>query len=107
MSISNEMLETNLKEHVQIQDKLVEGRLKLWIMTAILAQLAPLITIAFFIGGIYTNMTLSSKLIAEQTTAFKLAAKDDEERRRWELAVEIWAGKRKDPFIPPPRTHTD
>lgn len=81
--------------------------MKLWIMTAIVAQLIPLVTIAFFIGGIYENMSVSAKLLAEQTTAMKTAQKDDEERRRWELAMEIWAGKQADPFIPPPRTPKD
>jgi hypothetical protein len=101
--ISNIELEASLKEHVQTQDKLVEGRLKLWIMTAIVAQLIPLVTIAFFIGGIYENMSVSAKLLAAQTVAMDSAKADDEERRRWELAVEIWGRKQADPFVPPPR----
>lgn len=103
MTISNDVLEANLKEHVQIQDKLVEGRLKLWIMTAIVAQLVPLVTIAFFIGGIYNQMSATAKLAAEQTAEFKVARTNEEERRRWELAVELWAAKQSDPFSPPPR----
>jgi hypothetical protein len=101
--ISNIELEASLKEHVQTQDKLVEGRLKLWIMTAIVAQLVPLVTIAFFIGGIYSQMSATAKLAAEQTAEFKVAKLNEEERRRWELAVELWAAKQPEPFTPPQR----
>ena len=96
-----EELETRLKSHVETQDKLLEGKLKMWIMSAIIINVIPLVTIAFFIGGIYQSLNTSIK--SSQDQAQQLAANERwmQERRQWELAVEIWGAQQMPPLRTP------
>lgn len=55
-----------MREHIEAQDKLLEHRLKLWILYAVAAQIIPLLTIAFFIGGIYQTLTTSVITLQKQ-----------------------------------------
>lgn len=94
-------LEEDLKIHAETQDALLEGRLKMWIMSAIVIQVIPLITIAFFIGGIYQNLNASMALVQTQQQELAANARWMQERAQWELSVELWAVSQKPPFRPP------
>ncbi len=91
-------LEDHLKQFVQDQDKLHEGRLKIWIMTAVIMQVVPLITIAFFLGGIYQNLNGSLRQISAQQVQLARNEQWMRQRERWELSVEIWAKQVKPPL---------
>lgn len=64
-------------------------------------QVVPLITIAFFIGGIYQNMNSSITLIQQQQSELTARGKWMEDRQRWELAVEIWGAQMQPPLRVP------
>lgn len=96
-----EELENRLNRHVETQDKLLESRLKLWIASAVIMQVVPLITIAFFIGGIYQNMSSSIALLSQQQNELNARGKWMEDRQRWELAVEIWGAQMNPPLRVP------
>ena len=101
MMVELEELENRLNRHVETQDKLLESRLKLWIASAVIMQVVPLITIAFFIGGIYQNMNSSIALIQQQQNELTARGKWMEDRQRWELAVEIWGAQMTPPLRVP------
>lgn len=97
-----ENMESRLKQHAETQDRALEAHLKVWILSAILVHLIPLISIAFFLGGIYNDMSATKLLIEQQKTAAITQQAWMEERRRWELSMELWAAQQKPPFKPPP-----
>jgi hypothetical protein len=94
-------LERRIREHVETQDKLMESTLKMWIMSAVVLQIIPLVTIAFFIGGIY--QTLNSSITLLQTQQQQLSANSQwmQERRQWELSVELWGAQQEPPLRTP------
>lgn len=95
-------MEARIKQHAELQDRALEAHLKVWILSAILVHLIPLISIAFFLGGIYNDMSATKLLIEQQKTAATTQQVWMEERRRWELSMELWAAQQKPPFKPPP-----
>lgn len=101
-----EELEKRLRAHVETQDTLLENRLKLWIMSAIVLQLIPLITIAFFIGGIYQNLNSSVALVQKQQDQLVANARWMQERQQWELTVELWGAQLKPPLHTPRQAAT-
>lgn len=75
------------------------AKLKLWLFGSLLANVACLLPIIFFLGGIYsTNSSALQNLEKQQAV---IAARGDwmAERESWEQAVEIWAGPQG--FRPP------
>lgn len=96
-----EELETRLREHVAAQDKMLESRLKMWIMSAIILQIIPLVTIAFFIGGIYQNLNSSITLIQSQQQQLAANSRWMQDRRQWELSVELWGAQMQPPLHTP------
>ena len=101
MPTDMENMENRLKSHAETQDRALEAHLKVWILSALVAHLVPLISIAFFLGGIYNDMNDTKSLIAEQRVAAAEQRVWMEERRRWELSIELWAAQQKPPFKPP------
>lgn len=93
-----EELEGRIREHVAAQDKMLESRLKMWIMSAIVLQIIPLVTIAFFIGGIYQNLNSSIALIQTQQQQLAANARWMQNRRQWELSVELWGAQQNPPL---------
>jgi len=98
-----EELEQRLREHVERQDALLESRLKMWIMSAIVLQIIPLVTIAFFIGGIYQNLNSSIALIQTQQQQLTANERWMQDRRQWELSVELWGAQQQPPLRTPQR----
>lgn len=98
-----EELERRLREHVNTQDALLESKLKMWILSAVVMQVVPLITIAFFIGGIYQNLNTSIGVIQKQQAQLAANAQWMQERRQWELSVELWGAQQKPPLRTTPR----
>lgn len=84
-------LEDHLKQFVHDQDKLLESRLKLWIMSAVIMQVVPLVAIAFFLGGIWQNLNANIAVIQSQQSTLAAQAKWNDHRERWEHDVEVWA----------------
>lgn len=91
----------SLKEHVQIQDELVASRLKIWILGAIVVQVVPMLTIAFFMGGIYTNLNMTTNSMKR---GLEQLQRRELERVRWEYAIEAWGREQRPPLILPPRS---
>lgn len=94
-------LKEDLQDHVATQDKILEGKLKMWIMSAVVLQIVPLVTIAFFIGGIYQSLNSSMSLVKEQQRELTARGQWMQERAQWELAVEIWGAQLNPPLRVP------
>lgn len=98
MAVELADLEAHLKDFVRDQDNLLESRLKIWIMTAVIMQVVPLVAIAFFLGSIYQNLNTSMLVVQGQTQQLASQAKWNEGRERWEHDVEVWASQVKPPL---------
>lgn len=94
-------LKEELQIHVQTQDLLLESKLKMWIMSAVVLQVVPLITIAFFIGGIYQSLNSSMALVQQQQVDIRASRDWMQERAQWELSVEIWGAQQNPPLRVP------
>lgn len=94
-------LKEELQEHVQTQDLLLESKLKMWIMSAVVLQVVPLITIAFFIGGIYQSLSSSMSVVQQQQSDIRASRDWMQERAQWELSVEIWGAQQTPPLRVP------
>lgn len=100
-------LKDELQEHVQTQDLLLESKLKMWIMSAVVLQVVPLITIAFFIGGIYQSLSSSMSMVQQQQNDIRASRDWMQERAQWELSVEIWGAQQNPPLRVPRATMSD
>ncbi len=98
MAVALAELEEHLKQFVHDQDKLLESRLKLWIMSAVIMQVVPLVAIAFFLGGIYQNLNSSMAVVQAQQTELVRQAKWMDKRERWEADIELWASQVNPPL---------
>ncbi len=84
-------LEDHIKQFVHDQDKLLESRLKIWIMTAVIMQVVPLVAIAFFLGGIWQNLNANILVIQSQQTQLEAQTKWNDHVERWQHDVGMWA----------------
>lgn len=89
-----------LKEYIDQRDSAVEQRIKLWIFTAILANVLTLVPVIFFLGGIYADGRTAVKLLETQQSELAQRGIWMQDRERWELSVELWA---EDKGFKPPR----
>lgn len=88
----------DIKNYIDQRDTVVEQKIKLWIMSSLIAQVMALAPIIFFLGGIYQNANTSLELLKSQKIA------SDDITRRVELIeardreVRAWAKTKG--FIP-------
>lgn len=75
-------MQEDIKSYIDQRDTMVEQRIKLWIVTSLLTQIALLLPIIFFLGGIYNSANASIQLLNEQK-----ALSDGSMRRLEQLEV--------------------
>ena len=88
----------DIKSYIDQRDTVVEQKIKLWIMSSLIAQVMALAPIIFFLGGIYQNANSSLDLLKAQTVVssdIMLRVRAIEERDR---EVRAWAKTKG--FIP-------
>lgn len=56
----------DIKGYIDQRDTVVEQKIKLWIMSSLIAQVMALAPIIFFLGGIYQNANTSLELLKAQ-----------------------------------------
>lgn len=75
----------DIKNYIDQRDTVVEQKIKLWILSSVVAQIVALMPIIFFLGGIYQNANRSLEILNSQTEiASRMATRiqDIEERQR-------------------------
>lgn len=88
----------DIKNYIDQRDTVVEQKIKLWIMSSLIAQVMALAPIIFFLGGIYQNANTSLQLLKAQEivtndTAVRVRAIEERDRE-----VRAWAKTKG--FIP-------
>lgn len=95
----------DIKNYIDHRDTLTEQKIKIWILSAVVAQIISMLPIIFFLGGIWQNANASLDLLKNQklvTDATLIRVQAIEERER---EMRAWA-KTKGfiPFTPEPPT---
>lgn len=85
----------DIKSYIDQRDTLVEQKIKLWILSSVIAQIATLAVLLgpmiFYLGGIYQNANRSIELLNSQTqytSSMALRIQGIEDRQR---EVRAWA----------------
>jgi hypothetical protein len=80
----------DIKSYIDQRDTVTEQKIKLWIMSSLIAQVMALAPIIFFLGGIYQNANTSLELLKSQKIAsdaaiVRIQALEDRQRemRAW------------------------
>lgn len=80
----------DIKIYIDQRDTVVEQRIKLWILSSLVAQVVALAPIIFFLGGIYQNANqsldlLKSQKIVSEAMLIRVQAIEDHQRemRAW------------------------
>lgn len=86
-----QMMNDDMKSYIDQRDTVVEQKIKLWIMSSVLAQVFVFIPVIFLLGGIYSNANSSLAILKEeQATAVVVNNRlDAVEARQQELRA--WA----------------
>lgn len=79
------------KEFIRQLDVDVERRLKLWIVSAVLAQVLTFLPVIFFLGGIYTDGRAAVQMLRDQRAELEQRGAWMQDRERWEMSIEVWA----------------
>lgn len=98
MPMTSDEMNEDIKSYIDQRDTVVEQRIKLWILSSLIAQVFALAPIIFFLGGIYQNANTSIEILKNQQVV--LAS-----RGQWMLSVdqqqlEIRAWAKTKGFIP-------
>lgn len=64
--ITRASMNEDIKNYIDQRDTVVEQRIKLWILSSVIAQVLTLSPIIFFLGGIYQNANASLALLGSQ-----------------------------------------
>lgn len=64
--VSRQAMNEDIKSYIDQRDTVVEQKIKLWIMSSVIAQVIALAPIIFFLGGIYQNANTSLELLKAQ-----------------------------------------
>lgn len=89
-TVSRAAMNEDIKSYIDQRDTVVEQKIKLWIMSSLIAQVMALAPIIFFLGGIYQNANTSLELLKSQkiasddiTKRVQLIEDRDREVRAW------------------------
>ncbi len=94
----------DIKNYIDQRDTVTEQRIKLWIMSSIIAQVLTLAPIIFFLGGIYQSANTSLELLKAQVVVSELLAKRVTLIEDREHEMRSWAKtKGFRPFTPDPQ----
>lgn len=88
----------DIKNYIDQRDTVVEQKIKLWILSSVIAQVIAMIPIIFFLGGIYQNANASLALLKEQKIASDAAGLRIQQLEDRQREVRAWAKTKG--FIP-------
>lgn len=87
---TRQAMNEDIKQYIDQRDTVVEQKIKLWIMSSLIAQVMALAPIIFFLGGIYQNANTSLDLlklekVSSDDISRRVTAIEDREReaRAW------------------------
>ena len=98
----NEDLEAlKIDLHKQIDTKIDAAvtKMKFWVISAVLTQIAAMLPVIFFLGGIYSTNAAALDILEKQQSVLEQRGAWMNEREKWEQSVEGWAGPKG--FVPP------
>lgn len=106
MPPTRQAMNEDIKNYIDQRDTVVEQKIKLWILSSVIAQVIAMLPIIFFLGGIYQNATASLDLLKNQKVVSDLAAVRIQALEDRQREVRAWA-KTKGfiPFTPDIPTH--
>lgn len=61
-------MQTDIKDYIDQRDTVVEQKIKLWIMSSVLAQVFVFVPVIFLLGGIYSNANSSLEILKQEQT---------------------------------------
>lgn len=91
MSPTRAAMNEDIKQYIDQRDTVVEQKIKLWILSSVIAQVLTMIPVVFFLGGIYQNVNASLVLLNGQAATVNVTIeriKAIEERQR---EMRAWA----------------
>ncbi len=94
-----EALKKDLEHDIDTKIDSAVTRMKFWVISAVLTQVAAMLPVIFFLGGIYSTNNAALELLNKQQTEIEKRGAWMSERERWEQGVEQWAGPKG--FTPP------
>ena len=74
-------------------------KMKFWVISAVLTQIAAMLPVIFFLGGIYSTNAAALSILEKQQGELERRGAWMNEREKWEQSVEGWAGPKG--FVPP------
>lgn len=90
MSVSRAAMNEDIKNYIDQRDTVTEQKIKLWILSSVIAQVMAMLPIIFFLGGIYQNANqsldlLKSQKIVSDAAIVRITAIEDRQRemRAW------------------------
>lgn len=72
--ITRQAMNEDIKNYIDQRDTVTEQKIKLWILSSVIAQVMAMLPVIFFLGGIYQNANASLGILQTQKTATDLAA---------------------------------
>lgn len=106
MPPTRQAMNDDIKSYIDQRDTVVEQKIKLWILSSVIAQVMAMLPIIFFLGGIYQNANASLDLLKNQklasdTAILRIQGLEDRQRE-----VRAWAKTKGfipfTPDVPPP-----
>lgn len=93
----------DIKAYIDQRDTMVEQKIKLWIMSSVIAQVVVFVPVIFLLGGIYTNANSSLAILKDQQTAVAVSSARLDAVEARQLEMRAWARtKGYIPFTPEP-----
>jgi hypothetical protein len=92
-------LKEDLERDIDVKIDSAVTRMKFWVISAVLAQVVPLVPIIFLLGGIYATNNAALELMKKQQEVLESYGARMNERDIWQQGVEQWAGPKG--FVPP------
>ena len=90
MSPTRAAMNEDIKNYIDQRDTVTEQKIKLWILSSVIAQVMAMLPIIFFLGGIWQNANQSLDLLKTQkivsdAAVIRIQALEDRQRelRAW------------------------
>ena len=84
-------LKADIERDIERKIDAAVTKMKFWVISAVLTQVAAMLPVIFFLGGIYTTNTAALDSIRKLQTVLEQRGAWMSERERFEQAVEQWA----------------
>jgi len=98
MPPSRDEMNEDIKTYIDQRDTVVEQKIKLWILSSLIAQIVTLLPIIFFLGGIYQSANSSLELLKNQQVSADLVLRRLDMIEARQLEMRSWAKTKG--FIP-------